>query len=141
MEATPGQFPETFIDKLAWICLNNRKILSTRSHGKDTYYIPGGKREHNETDHQALMREIKEELSIHLIPETIAYFGTFQTQAHGKPEGIMVQMTCYTSDFTGEIKPDSEIEEIVWLDYEGKEKSSPVDKLIFEDLKTKHLID
>ncbi len=33
------------IDKLAFIFINNRKVLSTLSKGKDTFYIPGGKRE------------------------------------------------------------------------------------------------
>jgi hypothetical protein len=33
------------IDKLAWIELQNQSILSTKSYGKDKFYIPGGKRE------------------------------------------------------------------------------------------------
>ena len=40
----------TPIDKIAWIRLEDGKILSTRSRGKDVYYIPGGKREPGETD-------------------------------------------------------------------------------------------
>lgn len=35
--------PKTYIDKLAYIHLINRKVLTTLSHGKDTWYIPGGK--------------------------------------------------------------------------------------------------
>ena len=52
------------IDKLAWIELKDKSILSTKSYGKDKYYIPGGKREIGETDEQALIREINEELSV-----------------------------------------------------------------------------
>jgi len=33
------------IDKLAWIEIKDGKILSTKSFGKEKYYIPGGKRE------------------------------------------------------------------------------------------------
>jgi len=44
------------IDKLAYIHIVDRKILSTRSKGKTKYYIPGGKREAGETDWQALFR-------------------------------------------------------------------------------------
>jgi hypothetical protein len=33
----------TIIDKIAWIHLENGAILSSRSRGKDVYYIPGGK--------------------------------------------------------------------------------------------------
>jgi len=51
-------------------------------------------------------------------------------------------MTCYTADFVGTLKPDSEIEEIKWLDYSNLNvKVSPVDELIFKDLYDKHLID
>ena len=40
-----------FIDKLAYIYLNSQKqILVTLSQRKNTWYIPGGKREGNETD-------------------------------------------------------------------------------------------
>lgn len=129
------------IDKLAWIYIKDRKILSTRSAGRDTYYIPGGKREARETDRQALCREIKEELSVDLDPTTITHYGIFEAQAHGKIEGTTVRMTCYTSGFQGSLKPDHEIAEIVWLDYRGRERSSAVDKLIFDDLKDKNLID
>ncbi|HCI80446.1 MAG TPA: DNA mismatch repair protein MutT, partial [Ktedonobacter sp.] len=76
------------IDKLAWIHIVDRRILSTRSKGKDTYYIPGGKREQGETDEATLIREIREELSIDLLPGSITFFGTFQAQAHGQAEGV-----------------------------------------------------
>ncbi|MGH2482447.1 MAG: NUDIX hydrolase, partial [Ktedonobacteraceae bacterium] len=85
------------IDKLAWIYIQNQRLLSTRSKGKDTYYIPGGKREGGETDQEALLREVKEELTIDLHPETITFFGQFEAQAHGKPEGTLVRMLCYTA--------------------------------------------
>lgn len=50
-------------DKLAWIYIKNRKILSTRSKGKNVWYIPGGKREKGESGKEALIREVKEELT------------------------------------------------------------------------------
>ncbi len=129
------------IDKIAFIYLKDGKILSTLSKGKDTYYIPGGKREDNETDEETLIRECKEELSIDIKKSTIKYYGTFEAQAHGKAEGIIVKMTCYTADFDGELQPDSEIQEMKWLDYSNLDvKISPVDELIFKDLYDKKLI-
>ena len=128
------------IDKIALIYIKDGKILSTLSKGKDTYYIPGGKREGLENDEEALIRECKEELSIDIIKDTIKYYGTFEAQAHGKAEGILVRMTCYMASFEGEIKPSSEIQEIRWLDYSNLEIISPVDKLIFKDLYDKQLI-
>ena len=129
------------IDKIAFIYLKDGKILSTLSKGKDTYYIPGGKREGNETDEQTLIRECKEELTIDIRKETIKYYGTFEAQAHGKAEGILVRMTCYMAEFEGELKPDSEIQEMIWLDYSNLNvKISPVDQLIFKDLYEKGFI-
>ena len=130
-----------YIDKIAWIYIKDRKILSTLSKGKDTFYIPGGKRENLESDIETLIREIKEELSVDINPSTIKLFGVFEAQAHGKAEGIIVKMTCYTADYIGELKASSEIDKFVWLTTKDMESISPVDKLIFADLKNKNLID
>ena len=129
------------IDKIAFLYLKDGKILSTLSKGKDTYYIPGGKREGNETDVETLIRECKEELTIDILKNTIKYYGTFEAQAHGHAEGVIVKMTCYQAKFFGELIPNSEIEEIKWLDYSNLNvKISPVDHLIYKDLYDKHLI-
>ena len=129
------------IDKIAFIYLKDKKILSTLSKGKDTYYIPGGKREGLETDEETLIRECKEELTIDIREDTIKYYGTFEAQAHGKAEGVLVKMTCYMAEFDGNLKPNSEIQEIRWLDYSNLDvKISPVDELIFKDLYDKNFI-
>ena len=129
------------IDKIAFIYVKDGKILSTLSKGKDTYYIPGGKREENETDEETLTRECKEELTIEINKDTIKYYGTFQAQAHGKAEGVIVKMTCYMADFNGNLQANSEIQEIRWLDYSNLNvKISPVDELIFKDLYDKKLL-
>ncbi len=129
------------IDKIAFIYLKYGKILSTLSKGKDTYYIPGGKREGNETDEETLIRECKEELDIDIKKDTIKYYDTFEAQAHGKAEGILVKMTCYMAEFKGQLKASSEIQEMKWLDYSNLDvKISPVDKLIFKDLFEKKMI-
>ncbi len=130
------------IDKIAWIFVKKSKVLSTISKGKDTYYIPGGKREAGESDEQALIREVREELSVDLIPSTIKLYGTFRAQAHGKAEGVIVKMTCYTGEFKGQLKPAAEVEKIVWITASDadSERSSPVDKIILADLKEKGLI-
>ena len=129
------------IDKLAWVEIQNQQILSTRSKGKSVYYIPGGKRETAETDHEALIREIKEELSVDLIPRTIQYLGTWEAQAHGHAEGILVKMTCYTGQFLGALQPAAEIEEMAWLNYANRANISPVDKIIFDWLLEKKMIE
>ncbi|WP_018215633.1 NUDIX hydrolase [Salinispora vitiensis] len=122
------------IDKIAWIHLENGTILSSRSRGKDVYYIPGGKREPGEGDLDTLVREIQEELSVTITPDTATHVGTFRAQAHGHPDGITVQMTCYTAGYQGLLQPSSEIEEIVWLTHADRHRVSPVDQIIFDHL-------
>ncbi|MGN0434869.1 MAG: NUDIX domain-containing protein [Bilifractor sp.] len=128
------------IDKIAYLYLSDGKILSSRSKGKDTWYIPGGKREGTETDIETLVREIKEELSVNIKPETAKLYGVFEAQADGHAEGVVVRMTCYTAEFKGELKAASEIEELRWLTSSDQDIISPVDKLIFSDLKSKGLL-
>lgn len=130
-----------YIDKLAFVEIKDRKVLETLSYGKDKWYIPGGKREGNETDQTALIREMKEELGIDLIPETIKYFATFEAQAHGKTDGTKVRMICYTAEYAGRMIPSNEVEKMDWFDYSKRDIISPVDQLIFDHLKTKDLID
>lgn len=129
------------IDKLAWIYIQNKQLLVARSKGKEAYYIPGGKREPGESDHEALLREIKEELSVDLNPATIEYLNTFKNQADGKPEGVMVKMTCYLADFSGELKANAEIEELAWLNHKDIAKCSLVTKVIMHWLKDQGKID
>lgn len=125
----------TLIDKIALIETKDRSILSTRSKGKEKYYIPGGKREGQETDAETLIREIKEELSVTIHPSSINYLGTFTAPSDGAPEGVQVQMTCYTATYSGTLAANSEIEEVVWLTYQDIENVSAVDKIIFNFLK------
>ncbi|WP_243465147.1 NUDIX hydrolase [Photorhabdus temperata] len=129
------------IDKLAWICIKDRKLLMTKSKGKELYYIPGGKREVGEEDKDALVREIKEELSISILTDTINYVKTFDAQADKASEGIIVKVICYQSEFKGEIRASSEIEKIAWMNYDDKERCSLVSQLILEYLKNNELID
>jgi ADP-ribose pyrophosphatase YjhB (NUDIX family) len=128
------------IDKLAFVYLKEGKLLVTLSRGKDVWYIPGGKREAGESDEQALTREVREELNVELKPETISQFGVFEAQAHGKPAGTMVRMTCYTAEFDGELQASSEIEKYDFFSYDRMNETSDVDHLIFDDLRAKRLI-
>jgi 8-oxo-dGTP pyrophosphatase MutT (NUDIX family) len=132
---------KAYIDKLAFICIKDRRLLVSLSLGKDTWYIPGGKREPGESDLDALIREVREELDVNLLLDTVVHYGTFEAQAHGKPEGTLVRMTCYTADFTGSLKPANEIEKIAYFTYDDRHKASTVDHLIFNDLRAKNLVD
>ncbi|MEM6805524.1 MAG: NUDIX domain-containing protein [Bacteroidota bacterium] len=122
------------IDKVAWILIQDQKVLSARSKGKDTFYLPGGKREKGESDEECLMREIREELSVEILSNSISLVGVFKDQAHGKAEGVEVKMTCYKADYKGDLAVSQEIEEMRWLGMKDMDIISPVDRQIFRYL-------
>jgi len=128
------------IDKLAWLHIKNEKLLVARSKGKSLFYIPGGKRELGELDNEALIREIKEEVSVNLFSDSIKYAGTFKAVADGKSENIIVKLTCYFADYQGKLKPDAEIEEIAYVSYVDKAKCSEGTVVIIEWLHEHGLI-
>ena len=94
-----------------------------------------------ESDSQALIREICEELTVDIDPSSLKLYGIFEAQAHGKPAGTIVRMTCYTATYTGTLQPHAEITKLVFFGYERRQLSATVDHLIFTDLYKKGLID
>ncbi|WP_282785527.1 MULTISPECIES: NUDIX domain-containing protein [unclassified Nocardia] len=118
------------IDTVAWVRIERGRILCARPRGKDVFYIPGGKREGAETDLQTLLREIEEELTVALLPDTVDHVGTYEAVL---PE-VVVRMACYTAEYTGTVAASSEIDEIAWFTYAQREEVPPVDQLLFDDL-------
>ena len=114
------------IDTVAWVRLEDGRILCARPRGRDVFYIPGGKREGAETDLQTLRREITEELTVVLVPETVRHVGTYQAG--------QVRMSCYTGDYQGVLAASSEIDELAWFSYADRGRVPPVDQLLFDDL-------
>ncbi len=122
----------TFVDTVAWVRLENGRILCARPRGKDVFYVPGGKREAAESDLQTLLREITEELTVTLLPETVTHVGTYEAD---QPDGAVVRMSCYAGDYTGTLAASSEIDELDWFSYADRPRVPPVDQLLFDDLK------
>ncbi|UGY94673.1 NUDIX hydrolase [Streptomyces gobiensis] len=123
------------IDTVAWIQLREGRILGTRSYGKELFYIPGGKRHEGENDVQTLVREVEEELTVTLLAQSARHFGTYEAAADGHGLGATVRMACYTADFQGTVTASGEIEEVAWLSYADRDRTAPVDRLVFDDLK------
>ncbi|MDG4758423.1 NUDIX domain-containing protein [Micromonospora sp. WMMD710] len=128
------------IDKVAWILIEDGRVLSTRSRGKDVWYLPGGKREPGETDLQTLRLEIDEELSVEVDVRDAVHLGTFTAQAHGHAAGVTVRMTCYRAGYEGRLRPANEIAETAWLEYADRHRTSPVDQIIFDHLRATGLL-
>src|SRR5262249_61290467 len=78
MHGAEGKAVTGVIDTVAWVHLEDGRILCARPRGKDVFYVPGGKREGMESDLQALEREAAEELTVALRPGTVARAGSYQ---------------------------------------------------------------
>jgi 8-oxo-dGTP diphosphatase len=128
------------IDKLAWIRIEHGRLLGVRSRGKDAFFLPGGKRESGESDQQALLREVREELGVDLRTDTLKFLRVFEAPAHGQPEGVFVRMTCFTADYVGELQPSAEIEELAWLTHDDRDRMSLVLRDIVDWLREQQML-
>lgn len=112
------------LESVAWVFKKDGKVLCVKTKGKNKYFIPGGKLEVGETHQLGLLREIKEELSIDLVLNTITHEFTVVDEAYGLEETELA-MHCYSADFSGVITPDSEIELIKWIDKSKIDECAP----------------
>jgi 8-oxo-dGTP pyrophosphatase MutT (NUDIX family) len=123
---------ERLREKLAWILIRQGRVLMTRNQGRELFYFPGGMREPGESDAQALVREIDEELRAAIDEATMAHVVTVRGRGDGG--GPELRMICYTAGHRGELVPDHEIAELAWLGYVDRDCVSPVDELVFDAL-------
>ena len=91
------------------------RVLLVRKRGTAAFMQPGGKRDAGESDVAALAREIVEELGCCVDANTARPLGIFECAAANEP-GFRVQAAVYAVDVEGAIKPQAEIDEMVWVD-------------------------
>lgn len=121
------------IDTVAWVLVENGRILCARPRGKGAFFIPGGKREGAETDLQTLVREIAEELAVDLAPDSAVHVGTYEAPLADGHDTV-VRMACYTADYRGVLTASSEIDALAWFGLGERDLVPPVDRLLFDDL-------
>jgi 8-oxo-dGTP diphosphatase len=112
------------IESVTGIIIQNRAVLMVRPQGKDYFISPGGKPIPGEERKATLCRELGEELSITVFPENIALFGIYHAPAKGQP-GKQVELYTYlVNDYSGEISPNNEIEELGWFNTANPEPNA-----------------
>ena len=90
------------------------RVLLVRKRGTRAFMQPGGKRDRGEDDVTALSREISEELGCVVIPASILSLGEFDAFAANEP-GFRVRASLYRVEVAGEIAPNQEIDEAIWI--------------------------
>jgi 8-oxo-dGTP pyrophosphatase MutT (NUDIX family) len=79
--------------------IDNGKLLVQKEVDQELYLMPGGRPEESETIHEALAREIKEELGSTLDLQSLKLFGSFEDEATGREdtviEGVSELLICY----------------------------------------------
>ena len=94
---------------------NDGRVLLVRKRGTAAFMQPGGKRDAGESDVAALSREIVEELGCRVRENSAQALGVFDCQAANEP-GFQVRAAVYAVDVEGAIKPQAEIDSVVWVD-------------------------
>ena len=61
-----------------------------------------------------MSREIKEELNANIKPGSVKYYRTFEDIAANEPDTV-IQIWLALGEIEGDLKPSSEIEDIVWI--------------------------
>lgn len=99
----------------AVIVRSDGKTLLVRKRGTTAFMQPGGKIEPEETPATALLRELVEEIGLHVSPENLQPLGHFEAVAANEP-GHMVSADVFLIDIRdAEITQYAEIEELRWI--------------------------
>lgn len=116
-----------FKTRIAGIIIKNDKLLLLKGKGYEHLWTPGGKLEDNETNEKCLRRELKEEIGVDLIESK--FFKEYDGFSFYNLDQKLKQII-YIAKVNGEIKPDMEIEDFVWLSkedfYNKKYKQMPI---------------
>jgi len=106
------------IHKVIAIVIRDNEFLMVRKVGKDVWTNLGGKPEGDETEEEALKREIKEE--IHCDSKIIKKLGDFKAPAVF--DDAIVKLSAYLVELNGEIDlDDPELEECRFIPMNYKE--------------------
>ncbi|WP_265522683.1 NUDIX hydrolase [Oerskovia flava] len=121
---------------VGWVNVRDGRLLTVRSTGKDRFFMPGGKVEDGESDAQALVREIREELGVLLDPTTVRPGFVAEAPGHGLG-GRLVRMHCLYADpepSSPEPAPHAEIAELAWLTAADADLVPPAGRIVLERL-------
>lgn len=105
----------TILD-IAAACLidPDNRLLLVRKRNTQAFMLPGGKREPGESAHEALRRELLEELELSLPTEALSPLGSFRAAAANEPD-TWVEAQVFVARLEQPVAPAAELEELAWL--------------------------
>lgn len=92
----------------------DNRLLLVRKRNTRAFMLPGGKREPGESAHEALRRELQEELELSLPAEALSPLGSFRAAAANEPD-IWVEAQVFVARLEQPVAPAAELEELAWL--------------------------
>ncbi len=115
------------------IIVRGGKIALVHSLKYDYYKFPGGGTDEGETHSDTLVREVREETGLNVIPESIREYGYVYRAQRGKTEDIFVQENfyffCDVSDVLSEVSLDGyEAEEGFTLEFAAPRYAAEVNR-------------
>lgn len=115
------------------IIIKDGKIALVHSLKYDYYKFPGGGGEEGENQRETLIREVKEEAGLIVIPESIKEYGMVHRIQKGRVEDIFVQDNYYylcdaESDVDTQVLDDYEAEERFTLEFVTLEHAIEVNR-------------
>lgn len=132
------------MERLAGIIIKDKKLLLLTGDGLDLFWTPGGRLESGETHEICMARELKEEISVTLV--SMKHYCDY-TVRRNITFGLSNEH-CYFVTYKGDIKVDSEIENICWYsqnDFKERNKEGNIklttsaEKLISKLIKDSYL--
>lgn len=98
--------------RIVAIIIKNGKLLMLKGLGYKELWTPGGKIKPGETDEDCLRRELIEEIGVKITG--LIFFKEYSGKSFYHPGQFTIQKI-YIVSVSGDIKPDSEIEDFIWL--------------------------
>ena len=129
------------IEVAAVALIRDRRVLMVTARGRDVIFMPGGKIDAGETAAQAVVREAREEIAVELVPSSIEHLFTVSVQAHGEPEGRLVNMQVFAGSSADEPAAASEIDALHWVTTADVDRCPPAGRETLVRLGALGLID
>ncbi|NQX34787.1 NUDIX domain-containing protein [Herbiconiux sp. VKM Ac-2851] len=99
----------------ALVLIRERRLLMVTARARDVLYLPGGKIDPGESAAEAAAREAHEEVDVTVDPAALEPLFTVTVQAHGEPDGRLVEMQLFAGSTPDEPKPSAEVDAVHWV--------------------------